>query len=540
MQISRQQFLLLSVLGGGLLGISFPFTGGLSPLAFIALAPLLLINFELNKRVKEPFFTRIGYNYIYFFMYNAITTWWIYNASEGGMWMALLCNSLLMIIPLSLTGIAARNLGENKGLLTFVVLWLSFEYGHYYWELSWPWLSFGHVFANTPWVIQWYEYSGVTGGTLWILLVNIAAYYILRNVWIKKEKWSIQLPIFVSGGLVLILPIISSLIIYATYEEEIDPVNIVVVQPNIDAYTEKFSTPLNAQMDKIFALAETKITNETDLVVCPETAISRPVNEAALTQEPVIKKIQEFSINHGNVPLLIGADGYRIFDHEYSLASRYYPQSDFWVENYNSAFLIEPYKPTQIYHKAKAVLGAEKVPFLSWFPSLKQYSVKLGGTEGMIGLGEEPLNLKTDGRQFAPLICYESVYGDYVSYFTARGADILCVITNDGWWKDTPGYKQHRSFSRIRAIENRRSVARSANTGISCFIDQRGNVIDELLWDVEGAMAAQLNRNQEITFFVRYGDVIGRVSLFLAIALLIYAISTFFKTRKSPFQRKTN
>ena len=148
----------------------------------------------------------------------------------------------------------------------------------------------------------------------------------------------------------------------------------------------------------------------------------------------------------------------------------------------------------------------------------------------MIGLSTEPKNMESGEYLFAPLICYESVYGDYVSYFTARGADILCVITNDGWWGDTPGYKQHRSFSRIRAIENRRSIARSANTGISCFIDQKGNVISELGWDERGVIEASLNRNKEITFFVRYGDVIGRISIFLMLALFVYAITTYAKT----------
>jgi apolipoprotein N-acyltransferase len=148
----------------------------------------------------------------------------------------------------------------------------------------------------------------------------------------------------------------------------------------------------------------------------------------------------------------------------------------------------------------------------------------------MIGLGEEPINMKSNGNLFAPLICYESVYGDYSTYFTARGADIICVITNDGWWQDTPGYKQHRSFSQIRAIENRRSIARSANTGISCFIDQKGDIISELGWDERGALKATLNKNQDITFFVRYGDVIGRISMFMTIALFLYAITLYAKT----------
>lgn len=532
----------LALIGGTLMGISFPFTGGFFPLAFIAFAPLILINLELNKKKKRRFFKRFCYNYLYFVIFNFITTWWIYNASEGGMYMAIFCNSLLMTLPFFFFGFISRQLGENKGLLALVVLWISFEYCHYFWELSWPWLSFGHVFGEHPWLIQWYEFSGVTGGTFWVLLVNVGVYFIVRNVKIRKEALRIQAPIFLFIGFAILIPVLSSVMIYTTYEETEDPVNMVIIQPNLDSYSEKFTMPLPDQLDIMFDLAEDIVDESTDLIVCPETAISRPVNEDVLEQEPNMIRIKEWLRAHHNVNLLIGADTYKFFKEENSLASNFIQSINAYVESYNSAFLINPNRPTQIYHKAKPVLGAEKVPFLSWFPSLKEYSVELGGTSGMIGLGEEPLNMESGDYLFAPLICYESIYGDYVSYFTGRGADILCVVTNDGWWGDTPGYKQHRMFSQIRAIENRRSIARSANTGITCFIDQRGAIISELGWNERGALQANLNRNTEITFFVRYGDVLGRISLFLVIAMFIYALMTYAKTtglaEKSHLTRK--
>ena len=184
--------------------------------------------------------------------------------------------------------------------------------------------------------------------------------------------------------------------------------------------------------------------------------------------------------------------------------------------------MIQPHVPLDIYHKSKLVLGGEKLPFISMFPFLEKYSVELGGTSGLLGVGEKPKVFEAKGVSYAPLICYESVYGDFASHFVKQGANIICIITNDGWWRDTPGYKQHRMFSQIRAIENRRSVARSANTGISCFIDQRGEIISELGWNEYGALQAELNQNEEFTFFTRYGDFIGRLSVFLTLAMLLY------------------
>ncbi len=311
--------------------------------------------------------------------------------------MAVVCNSILMTLPFFFTGFVTRFLGENKGLLTLLVMWISFEYAHYFWELSWPWLSFGHVFGNYPILIQWYEYSGVTGGTFWVLLINIFAYMAVRNVWIKKETFRIQTPILFGAALALVIPIVSSILIYFNYEEETDPMEIVVVQPNIEAYTEKFVTPVADQLDKIFKLADEKITPNTDLVLCPETAISRRVNEADLSREATIIQIENFLSRHNNVPMLIGADSYRFYREEKSLASNFYEPANAYLEGYNAAFMIDLSREIQIYHKAKPVLGAEKVPFLSWFPSLKKYSVELGGTSGMIGLGEEPLNLTAGG-----------------------------------------------------------------------------------------------------------------------------------------------
>ena len=129
------------------------------------------------------------------------------------------------------------------------------------------------------------------------------------------------------------------------------------------------------------------------------------------------------------------------------------------------------------------------------------------------------------------MICYESVYGEFVSYFTRMESDLICVITNDGWYGNTAGHKQHCSFSQIRAIENRRPVVRSANTGISCLIDDRGEIIESIPWDEEGVLQGELPVNSEVTFYVKYGDLLRRVSLFLAIGLLIYAITNYVKSR---------
>lgn len=528
MKLKIVHLYLLAILSGLMLGLSYPFTGGLSPLAFIAFVPLLLLNYQLNqKKMKGRFWIRFSCHYLAFIIFNSITTWWIYYASASGVYMAILTNSLLMAFALGIFGFLSRQLGENKGLISFLVIWQAFEHVHYYWDLSWPWLNTGNVFGTYPKLIQWYEYSGVAGGTFWLLLVNVISYLLIRNLWFKKESMKVQTPIVLFLILAVVIPVSSSLLIYYRYEEKVNPVDVVVVQPNIGAHTEKFVLPVQIQLEKMFKAAETAVDQNTDLVVLPETAIPWPKDEEFLEGHPHILEVKNFIKSHHNVPWMIGADTFEKFDKWQSSAS--HQVSNVWVESYNTALLVHGDMPSQKYHKAKLVLGGEKLPFIDMFPFLAEYSVELGGTAGLLGAGTEPKNFEAKGVLYAPLICYESVYGDYVAAFVRAGAEVLCVITNDGWWWDTPGYKQHRVFSQIRAIETRRSVARSANTGISCFIDQKGEIISELGWDEYGTLHEKINRNSEITFFTTYGSIIGRIACFLALALMLFGIVTRLK-----------
>ena len=179
------------------------------------------------------------------------------------------------------------------------------------------------------------------------------------------------------------------------------------------------------------------------------------------------------------------------------------------------------------------VLGVEKVPFSNWLPFLEELSIDNGGASGTLGVEEKARSIQTKKHAFAPLICYESIYGEFNAEQCRQGAEFIAVITNDGWWEDTPGYKQHMSFSRLRAIENRKDVARSANTGISCFINQRGDVIQQTKWWEPKALRGTLNKNNKLTFYTVRGDILGRTSMIAAFLLIgMWVVKAIQKRRK--------
>ena len=197
-----------------------------------------------------------------------------------------------------------------------------------------------------------------------------------------------------------------------------------------------------------------------------------------------------------------------------------------WYDNYNAAMHIDSSSRIQLHRKSKLVLGVEKIPFLNYLPWMKRLSIDLGGSSGGYGTQAVPSVLYDQNQQkgIAPIICYESVYGEYVNQYAQQGASLYAIITNDGWWDNTPGYKQHLAYSRLRAIESRRSIVRSANTGISAIIDPYGKIVSESNWWEQAALKGKVELNTVTTFYIEFGDYIGRIAAFVAVLLLFWTL----------------
>ncbi|MEO7394334.1 MAG: apolipoprotein N-acyltransferase, partial [Chitinophagaceae bacterium] len=235
-------------------------------LIFVAWVPLLWLEAKVESRKK--FFALI---YLTMLLWNIATTWWIWNASEPGAVGAFLANSLLMCLPWLGFKIAKKWLGSVIGYISLIAFWMCFEYIHLQdWGLSWPWLTLGNAFATHPELIQWYEYSGTSGCTLWIMLVNVLLFLHIKNNF-NRESVKTYKNLF-AGILLLILPIVFSLIIHIHKNiPEVYP-NIVIVQPNIDPY-EKVSDAAGSfetQLQKLIVATEQEVDDNTGLILWPE------------------------------------------------------------------------------------------------------------------------------------------------------------------------------------------------------------------------------------------------------------------------------
>lgn len=519
---SRFWPLLLSLSGGLLLWAGWP-VSPLTLLLFVAWIPLLFVEKQVHN--WKRFF---GYAYLHFLVWNLLTTWWVWNASVEGAWGAFLVNSLVMTIPWILFKFTRRQFGDRLGYASLVLYWLSFEFLHLNWELSWPWLNLGNAFAMHPEWVQWYEYTGASGGTLWLLLSNLFAFFLLQayrggSRGPAYRRW------LISFVLVLILPILLSKLLIP-HEKTIASQalaaadrNVVVVQPNIDPYTEKFTGDIESQIQKLIVLSEQQIDRNTRLLLWPETAVPAQVREDQIKEDFRFAPIWSFLKRHPQINLLTGLDSYQEYGTDKANASstaRLHKPSGIYYDMFNTAALMEPDSTVQYYHKGKLVPGVESLP--SFLNFMSQWFEDFGGTSGTLGRDSERKVFVPWDEYYksAPIICYESIYGDYITEFVRNGANILTVITNDGWWDNTPGYRQHMNYARLRAIETRKWVARSANTGISCFIDPLGNVLKPQPWDKAAAIKMNIPVDQRQTFFVKYGDILSRTATFAGLAML--------------------
>ncbi len=522
---------LLFILSGLLLGISFPHVGGLTFLVFFALIPLLIgENFIYEKRLRPR--KALWLSYLGFIVFNLVVGWWLLYASFVGMLLAVIVNAFYMAFFFWIFHLVHRRYGNYWGYTAFIFLWLTYEYCQNFWEISFTWLNFGYAFASKHTWIQWYEYTGIGGGTLWVLLVNLIGFKIVQKIYYKNiapKKLIFGLACWLT---LIALPLISSFVIYSSYKEKKDPIDVVVVQPNINPNNgDKFEHLSGEEQMSIF-LREAFMVMDTnvDFMVGPETALPYSINEGKLKESGEYDLLMRVLAQLPKTSILIGMSSrneYKKNENHPENATVFEDGSA--MERYNAALFLENNGDYKIYHKSQLMLGVEKIPYTKWLPFLESLAINLGGDVGTLGSEKEPkvFSTKLNKAKIAPSICLESSYVEFMSKFVLAGANVIFVITNDGWWEDTPGYRQHFEYGRVLAISLRRSIAQSANTGTSGFIDQRGDVIQHTNWWEPCALRKKINLNDDITFYALHGDLIYRLSVYFSLAFFLLYLYAF-------------
>ncbi|MDY3318937.1 apolipoprotein N-acyltransferase [Riemerella anatipestifer] len=533
------KYIVLALISGLLFSVSWP-AYGVPFFIFFAFVPLLMVEHDISKfsSIKRKGWAVFGSSYLAFLVWNSITTGWLYEARNPdgshavfAVLFPVLVNSLLMSLAFQCYHWYKNAKSTYWGLAFFIVVWMAFEKFHLEWEFSWPWLHLGNAFADYPKLIQWYDTLGATGGSFWILIINVLTFYTLR-IWEagRVRKDLIKNISIVSA--VIVVPMLISLAKYHNFNEKpIGKVRAMMLQPDLNPYTEKYQKDSLQIVDELLHLAKEYQTSNIDFYLAPETAFPGygGLSEKGLKQSTLIKNVEDY-LNHQPKSVFVGGvSTYNVFynENEAPKTASYYPSQGIWVENYNSAIQIAPSLPYQLYHKAKLVPGVEIFPYISVLkPLLGEAMLNFGGTISSLGMDKERAvftNPYNKGK-IAPIICYESIYGEFVADYVKKGANFLGILTNDSWWGVTQGHRQLLAYAKLRAIETRREVARSANSGISAHIDARGEIVADTFYGDQTALIADINLYDSTTFYTRTGDLLSRISIFVLGFLVCYLV----------------
>jgi apolipoprotein N-acyltransferase len=539
--------LLLCIISGALLGFSFP---PFKTWYFIYFGLMILIYLVINAERFRHAFSRA---YIAMFVFNEITLYWIsgWHSNDtflkiGGV-ATVVVHSFFMLIPLLITYGVSR-IKKELALGLFPMIWVGYEYFDNVWQFAFPWLELGNSETYNLGRIQIVEFTGVHGLTFMICVISVILFFTISNIY--NRKWKASSPKAIAAYVILLILILlpnfySSYRLnsvdntgYFNLKDPAKVVNTCIVQTNTDPFKKwggDHDQLLNTYLDGLHE----GLKFNPDMLVLHETATPFYFLEDINFLKS--KRFFDFVDSTGKYLVMgIPHKHYYAENEEIPSDHRVTDGSKRKFDVFNSAILIEPHKyhkDLTIHKKVKLVPFSERMPYQEKVPFAKKWFTWGVGISGwQMGNDMNLFSLKDSAKKidtkFSTLICYESVFSEYVTEYTKAGAEYYVIVTNDGWWGNTSGPEQHNQYAVLRAIENRKWIVRCAQTGVSCFIDPLGNMYDEIPYWQTGVAHRNIIANTEKTFYSENGDIIGMLGFYTGTICIICSILFYVKRRK--------
>ncbi|MFK7848478.1 MAG: apolipoprotein N-acyltransferase [Rhodothermales bacterium] len=430
----------------------------------------------------------------------------------------------VLLLPMSLALPFAMGLkvkikrGPRWGLLTCVVFFLSIEWFWAHGPIAMPGALLGHALANQLYFIQFIDITGVAGLSLWILAINMLLLLMLESKQPLRQYRLISLVAL----LFLAAPAYSVWKLKTAPDIATKTTRVAAIQPAISSL-EWSSEQDKSRVSFLMALTDSLLLSldssnaaQPDVVLWPETAL--PVLEghqdSLLIELTAWQKSKSFELITGAILRT--------------------PTSDPLTSYSNSVLLIPRQGPIQQYNKNWLVPFAEHVPFESWLRPLSNLRVDAGGIAGYQPGTQQPLlELAQAQTSIGVLVCFESLFGDYSRRYADNGASFLVALSNIGWWGSRIAPGQYLAFSKLRAIESRRSLILNTVTGPAMVVDPMGRTQASYEWMERGLILTDIPHMNSRSFYVRYGDCLGLLSLVISIFILIQFTYASQQTRQN-------
>ncbi len=530
----------LSVLSGAMLGCSFP-PLPLGVLACFGLIPLLIVLSETDRIGPS-----LRYGYLAMLVFHAITLNWTgdyveardpYMMIAGGL--TMVAHPLFYFIPLSLYVLVRRRLGEGFALAALPFLWVGYEYSHALSEWSFPWLTIGNSQTYDLARIQMVSVTGVYGLSFWILVLNVIGYQLYRTL---RAAPSLRPSVRNVSWLAALLLVFELPRVYGAWvlsgadtvpSDSSRAVTVGMIQANVDPWLKwEGGAATLGLYERLTTRLVDSAGKKPDLILWPETAV--PYDVLYESNQGLRRSLEAVVASIGT-PVLTGMPHFVVYPDSAQAppsARRMFTTGERY-DAFNAAALFQPgTEEVPWYGKMKMVPLAERVPYADLFSSLDflRWGVGIGGWQ--IGPDTTIFVLRGNGARFSTMICYESVYPGFVAAFVRKGAEFITLITIDSWWDHMSGAYQHQQFAVLRAVENRRWIARCAVGGISCYIDPFGRVFDRTELFTQRLLSGTVWRRDDVTFYTAHIDLVGKMSLAVAALFVLAALGSNLGKRK--------
>jgi apolipoprotein N-acyltransferase len=494
--------------------------------AWFALVPLLIAIRDATPR--QGFLLAMIAGTVH---YIGLLYWLVYTMHTYGYLPIYQSVALLLVMAMYLSifwgcfgWFTVANIHSPSQLWLLPTIWTALEYIRTYLLTGFPWGFLGHSQYKQIWIIQIADLIGVYGITFLLVSINIAMFMCFASF--LKYRWKGK---FIRFRTVFISILASGLMITATFyygQYRINAVNqslkkapkvkIALIQGNIDQSIKWDKSFQNFTIKRYNRLSHSSLSDKPQLIVWPETATPFYFTyDKELTQKVMI------GVKKNKAAFLIGSPSVTV--------------KNGWVQYYNSAYLID---------KSGTTIGkydkVHLVPFGEYVP-LKKYLAFAGKMVEQVGdfrSGKKGNILHWKDKKLGLQICYEILFPDLSRAMVVNGADLLINITNDAWFGTTSAAYQNFAMAVFRAVENKRTLARSANTGISGFVDPAGRILATTPLFEEKVVTQSAPILKETTVYSRFGDIFASTCLSL---MTIIVISGFIQASiKRIIRRKKN
>jgi apolipoprotein N-acyltransferase len=515
---------LLLIASGILMGISFPpFPFPFQILMFIGLVPYFLV---LERRERLIDLNRASYLMGFFF--SLITLYWVGSWQKEADTFLMISGGLLIfvepvffMIPTTLLYFSRNLFSKSKAIYLFPVFWITYEYLYMITDLSFPWLTLGSGLAPFNIFIQIADITGALGISMIIIYINIFITKAIQARTLSPKWFRINLALAVG---IFILIVSYGAYRLSTFKISEKKVTVGLIQPNLDPWEKWSNTNLNDLISNYLNLSRESVKEGAQVIFWPETALPVYLRDGGYNY--AVDSIYNF-LDKNKVSLISGMPDLIYYKTGSKMPEdvKYNKSGNYYYATYNSVLLFSPFVLNiERYGKSKLVPFGERVPFVNALPFLRDF-IKWSVGISDWNVGEDttvfsvPL-VNKDTLKINSLVCYESIYPYYVTRFVNKGADLISVVTNDSWYGNSSGPYQHKEIAVLRAVENRKTVIRAANGGISCIIDPMGRILTESKMYTRTEITGNVFIQEDETFFSKYPHLIPVISSVLSLWVL--------------------